>query len=254
MRWIQRLTCMLEGHHDLCLAAAYGARLPGGSGKELHYCARCGRAVWTSPGPDGPSPPPRWADSGEARLTVQGVSLLKRGAWCVAVGGVLFAATLVHAQVEALDPNPLEPEGVGAHIGLETRYRGSGDAASGRAVGDRADHADEKAISRRRRGLGFEHVGGRAIRAEENATETMPRDLERTNYGRRTSHAMRGAAVRTAPRGESRYQPPPRGAGGAVHSARRDRYDHARYAPRAGVYPLQAPRRAPAARTRPRWY
>jgi hypothetical protein len=63
--WIQRLTCLLRGHHDLCLAAAYGEILPGGSGKELHYCARCGRAVWVSSPPARPSPP-RWADTGEA--------------------------------------------------------------------------------------------------------------------------------------------------------------------------------------------
>ena len=61
--WIQQLVCLLCGHHDLCLAGAYGETLPGGAGKELHYCARCGRAVWTSP----PSvlAPPRWGDTGE---------------------------------------------------------------------------------------------------------------------------------------------------------------------------------------------
>jgi hypothetical protein len=52
--WIQRLTCWFRGHHDLCLAAAYGEVRPGGSRKELHYCVRCGRAVWTSSPPDGP--------------------------------------------------------------------------------------------------------------------------------------------------------------------------------------------------------
>jgi hypothetical protein len=40
------------------------------------------------------------------------VSSLKRGAFTVAVSGVLLAATLAHAQVEALDLNPLEPAGV----------------------------------------------------------------------------------------------------------------------------------------------
>lgn len=60
----QTLMCMFRGHHDLCLAAAYGEILPGGMVKELHYCARCGRAVWKS-SPPGPSPP-KWSDTGEA--------------------------------------------------------------------------------------------------------------------------------------------------------------------------------------------
>jgi hypothetical protein len=61
--WFQTLVCLLRGHPDLRLAAAYGETLPGGSSKELHYCARCGRAVWTSP--PSASSPPRWADVGE---------------------------------------------------------------------------------------------------------------------------------------------------------------------------------------------
>jgi len=63
--WIQRLKCWLRGHHDLGLAAAYGEILPGGSGKDLHYCARCGRAVWTSL-PSAGASPPKWADTGDA--------------------------------------------------------------------------------------------------------------------------------------------------------------------------------------------
>lgn len=47
MWWIRRLTCWLDGHRDLCLAEADGEMFPGGQSKELHYCARCGRAVWT---------------------------------------------------------------------------------------------------------------------------------------------------------------------------------------------------------------
>ena len=58
--WIQWLTCGVRGHHDLCLAGAYGQILPGGSSKELHYCVRCGRAVWKASS-GGPSPP-KWAD------------------------------------------------------------------------------------------------------------------------------------------------------------------------------------------------
>ncbi|HEX7380392.1 MAG TPA: hypothetical protein VF278_24980 [Pirellulales bacterium] len=62
--WFETLKCLLRGHHDLCLAAAYGKTLPGGAGKQLHYCARCGRAVWASP-PTGARSPPRWADAGQ---------------------------------------------------------------------------------------------------------------------------------------------------------------------------------------------
>jgi len=61
-RWVQALICLLRGHHDLCLAAAYGEILPGGFSKELHYCARCGRAIWKSALPA--TAPPRWADTG----------------------------------------------------------------------------------------------------------------------------------------------------------------------------------------------
>ena len=61
--WFQNLICLLCGHHDLCLAGVYGTTIPGNAGKELHYCARCGRTVWTI----SPSElsPPEWTDAGK---------------------------------------------------------------------------------------------------------------------------------------------------------------------------------------------
>lgn len=60
--WIQSLICWLRGHHDLCMAAAYGEIHSGGFSKELHYCARCGRTIWKATPPA--RSPPRWADTG----------------------------------------------------------------------------------------------------------------------------------------------------------------------------------------------
>jgi len=70
--WFHNLICLLRGHHDLCLAGAYGKTLVGGAGKELHYCARCGRAVWEISPPE--SLPPRWADAGKVRAVRPGAS------------------------------------------------------------------------------------------------------------------------------------------------------------------------------------
>jgi hypothetical protein len=44
--WIQALICLVRGHHDLSLAAAYGEMPPRGFGMEFYYCARCGRTEW----------------------------------------------------------------------------------------------------------------------------------------------------------------------------------------------------------------
>jgi hypothetical protein len=43
--WVARWQCILRGH-DLAAADAYGEQLPDGHVEELHYCRRCGAAVW----------------------------------------------------------------------------------------------------------------------------------------------------------------------------------------------------------------
>ena len=224
MWWIRRLTCWLGGHHDLCLAAAYGEILPSGRSKELHYCARCGRGVWTSPPSAGRSPP-RWADTGES---MKCTSLLKGGAWAFVASGVLFTASAAQAQVEALERNPLEPEGVGADIELEARNQSSGGPGIGRTV------------------------VGPARRADENPAETMLRSIEGTNYGHRTGRAMRGDAAPAAPRSAALPRKPPPRPAVAVESARRGSYQSAHYVPRR-YYRWRAPRRAPTVRTWRSW-
>jgi hypothetical protein len=65
MMWIQRLICLFRGHQLLSMAAVYSQKLAGGNGLDLHYCARCGSAVWTAP-PGGAAVPSKWSDTGQA--------------------------------------------------------------------------------------------------------------------------------------------------------------------------------------------
>lgn len=155
---------------------------------------------------------------------IEYISALKRGAFGLAVSGVLLTATLAQAQVEALESNPLEPAGVGADRGIESRGRGSGGAHIGRSA-------------------------GRAGRAEENPAETMLRDIDGTNYGRRTGHTLTRASKIPVARPSGAIRPASSVSGrGNVHYARRGAYENAIYAPRAGSYRWPARRRGPATR------
>jgi hypothetical protein len=65
--------------------------------------------------------------------TSQRLSSLKCGAWACIASGALLSATGLHAQVESLEPNPLEPAGAGAANVLEFRGGSSAGAHLGRA-------------------------------------------------------------------------------------------------------------------------
>lgn len=43
--WSDRLHCIVHGH-DVSAADVYGETLANGKIEELHYCQRCGMAVW----------------------------------------------------------------------------------------------------------------------------------------------------------------------------------------------------------------
>lgn len=62
--WIQRLICLLRGHRLLRTALAYAQQHAETRGQELHYCVRCGCAVWTSLAPRAVLPP-KWVGAGE---------------------------------------------------------------------------------------------------------------------------------------------------------------------------------------------
>jgi hypothetical protein len=156
---------------------------------------------------------------------IESGSGLKRGAFGLAVSGVLLTATLAQAQVEALEANPLEPAGVGADRGIESRGRGSGGTRIGRSA-------------------------GRAGRGEENPAETLLRDIDGTNYGRRTGHTLTRASKIPVARRSGAIRPASSVSGrGEVYFARRGDYENAIYAPRAGSYRYPAPRRGSAIRT-----
>lgn len=150
--------------------------------------------------------------------------LFQRAFWLLSASGMLFAAGIAHAQVEALNPNPTLPAGTGSASGLE-EYR------HGNTAGTR---------------IGRE-IGGRVDGADKNPAEMMLRELNGTNRGRRTGHvAIRGEPVRAAQRVEAYRHIPPFRDGSAVYFARRGEYENAIYLPYRGSYRQSAPARRPA--------
>lgn len=167
----------------------------------------------------------------------------KCGAWAFIASVAMLWATSAHAQVESLEPNPLEPAGAGSAGVLEFRGPHSGGVHIGRTPRGHTDRSTR--------------------RTEENPAETMRRDIDGTNYGRRTGHAAlrgnarpaapRGNSLPTAPRSAALRQSPSRGEREPVNFNRHGDYERGRYAPRGGNQ--RPPHRAPAARaTRSRWY
>jgi hypothetical protein len=154
----------------------------------------------------------------------------KCGAWAFVVIGAMLWATSAQAQVESLEPNPLEPAGAGSAGVLEFRGPHSGGAHIGRTP------------------------RGQARRVDANRAETTPRDIDGTNHGRRTGNAaLRGNARPTAPRSAALRKSASRGEREPVNFHALGDYERGRYAPRGGNQ--RPPHRAPAARaTRPRWY
>ena len=154
--------------------------------------------------------------------------LLKRGVWSLSASGALFVASITHAQVEALNPNPTLPAGTSSASELEGYHHGS---TAGTRIG--------------------REIGGRVDGADKNPAEMMLRELNGTNRGRRTGRAaIRGGAVRAALRVETYRRALPSGDNGAVYFARRGDYENAIYAPQKGSYYERAPRRSRAAQTR----
>lgn len=147
--------------------------------------------------------------------------LLQRAVWFLSVSGAFFAASITHAQVEALNPNPTWPAGIGSAGELEGFHHGS---MEGTRIG---------------RGSG-----------DKNPADIMLRDIGGTNRGRRTGRAaIRGGAVRAALRVEGVTRASPLGEQGAVYFARRGDYENAIYSPSRGSYRTRVPSRpAPAAR------
>lgn len=146
--------------------------------------------------------------------------VLERAVWFLSASGVLFAASIAHAQVEALNPNPTLPAGTGSASDLEEYHHGS---TAGTRIG--------------------REIGGRVDGADENPADIMLRDIGGSNRGRRTGRAaIRGAPVRAALRVE-RPGRPARGVDeGAVYFARRGEYENAIYAPYRGSYRPPSPR------------
>lgn len=148
--------------------------------------------------------------------------LSKCVAWAFLASGALPSVRSIHAQVESLEPNPLEPAGAGAADVLEFRGRTSAGAHLGRAKGGRAKSA-------------------RARRAEQNPAEMMLRDIDGTNYGRRTGHAaLRDSPERAAPQAEGPRRPPSRGEREPLYFTQRGGYERGRYSP-GGRYRQSAP-------------
>src|SRR5689334_8501463 len=92
--------------------------------------------------------------------------LPKRGVWSLSASGALFVASITHAQVEALNPNPTLPAGTSSASELEGYHHGS---TAGTRIG--------------------REIGGRVDGADKNPAEMMRRELNGTNRGRRTGRA-----------------------------------------------------------------
>lgn len=97
----------------------------------------------------------------------------------VAIGVVLFCSGIAQAQVETIEPNPTQPFDIDTDFGYGPT---SGGARFGREP--------------RRPGQP----------REENPAETMLRDIERTNYGHYSRHALFGAPRGGRPENRWRYR------------------------------------------------
>ncbi|HVX12786.1 MAG TPA: hypothetical protein VHC22_16510 [Pirellulales bacterium] len=150
-----------------------------------------------------------------------------RWAAAASVVAALGPVSMLHAQVEALNPNPTLPAGTGSAGELERYHHGT---SAGVHIG--------------------REIGGRVDGNDENPAEIMLRDIGGTNRNRRTGHtAIRGRAVRSALRVEGLSRAEPRAEEGAVYFSRRGDYENAIYAPYRGSYRERAPRRSPVVRS-----
>ena len=135
---------------------------------------------------------------------------------------MLATATSAFAQTERLNPNPLQPSGVGSGSDVD-RTRGGGGAQFGRGVGP----------------------GGSQL--DENPADTLLRGLGGSNAGRRSGQYMFGDPRRQTAgyRGAK-----PKFKDGALEFDRRGSYEEAIYGSRPGSYNMArtSGRRAPSSR------
>ena len=116
------------------------------------------------------------------------------------------------AQVESLNPNPLQPSGV----------------ASDTIAGNSTRHGSGQ--------IGI-NVGPLASGGNENPADTLLRELNGPNYNRSSGKVrFRGPAVRAARRVDPAYGKFPTVEGGAVYFANRGEYEDRLYRPRQGSY------------------
>lgn len=111
-------------------------------------------------------------------------------------------------QTGSLNPNPLQPSGVGSRAGSDIGItRGGGGTGMGRGVGPTGS-------------------------LDENPADTLLKDINGTNYGRRTGSYM-------FKRQTSGYRGvAPKFEGGAVRFDRRGTYEEAIYGSRPGSYSM----------------
>ena len=142
------------------------------------------------------------------------VRLTKRFKNCVGQAAAaallgLVGANTCFAQVEAINPNPLEPAGVGSGSALETYRSGSGN-------------------------------GGNGLRSSgpgDNPADLMLRELNAPGYNLgRGTRRIRGASVEAARRAYRLSLERQQLLDGAVYFADRGAYEDAIYRPRRGSY------------------
>jgi hypothetical protein len=140
------------------------------------------------------------------------MSALHRISVTVFALGILVDCGVSFGQTGSLNPNPLQPSGVGSRAGSDIDIsRGGGGPGMGRGVGP---------------GTGY---------LDENPADTLLKDINGTNYGRRTgSNLFLDNRRRTSGyRGVT-----PKFEGGAVRFDRRGTYEEAIYGSRPGSYSL----------------
>lgn len=131
-----------------------------------------------------------------------------------AMFAALSAANLAFAQVESLNPNPLQPSGVG-----------SGPVGGPYGYGRTSDG---------RMGIG---IGPKASGGNENPAETLLREMFRSKFKRPTgSVRFHGKEVREARKFDTKLSGMPALEGGAVYFGERGAYEDSLYRPRRGTY------------------
>ena len=147
---------------------------------------------------------------------------LLRNVFVFSVAAILATSGSAIAQTERLNPNPLQPSGVGSGSDVD-RARGGGGAQFGRGVGPGGGLSDE------------------------NPADTLLRGLGGSNAGRRSGQNLFGDPRRQT----SGYRGvKPKFKDGALVFDKRGSYEEAIYGSRRGSYSMArtSSRRAPASR------